>query len=105
MHVSVQAVPQQNPCAHTLDVHWALAVQATPLARLRHTPPMHSKPATQSVAAVATVQLLRQALAPQVKGAQSAAVAVRQVPDPSQLRAGVPRPAAQAAGTQVVPDA
>ena len=63
-------------------------MQAVPIGLSVQTPPLQMFGATQSVAAVAVVQLARQALAvvSQVYLPQGSVVAARQTPAPSQVR-------------------
>ena len=61
LHIAVQVVAQQTPCAQTLFAQSPSAVQVAPLGRFVHTPPEQMLGATQSPS---TVQVLRHAPVP-----------------------------------------
>jgi hypothetical protein len=87
LHVVLQAVAQQTPCAQKVLAHSALAAQAVPFAFLVQTLAMHTLGAAQSVS---TVQVVRQALlVPHAKGSHGDVVAAWQVPVPLQVRAAL----------------
>jgi len=100
-------LPQADDPQQTPSVQWPLpqvasAVQAVPLgARLLQIPDWQVSPTAQSVLVAHAV---RQALAPQMYGAQ-AAVVFLQVPAPSQLPALVAVPAVHDGEPQLVPAA
>jgi len=100
-------LPQLDDPQQTPSVQWPLAqalsaVQAVPLGeRSVQIPDWQVSPAAQSALVVHAV---RQALAPQPKGAQAAVVCL-QVPAPSQLPALMAVPAAHEGAPQLVPTA
>jgi hypothetical protein len=86
VHLPVQALSQQTPSTQKLEAHWLLAVQSWP------SPLGPQLPFTQALGGMhlsLPVQLLRQAPASQVEGAQESATPCTQVPSPSQRPAGV----------------
>jgi hypothetical protein len=101
-HVPVQAVLQQTPCAQMPLVHSPPSPQIAPSGLRPHDPPPQTAGGAQSASAV---HVARQAAAPHRNGKQEVAAAVRQVPAPSQLPAGVKVvvPDGQLAGRQAVP--
>ncbi len=86
MHVPVQAVSQQTPCAQKPDWQEAAAVQAAPGGSLPQLPLVQTLGETQSAL---VVQVALHAAVAQVNGSHMAVVAGRQVPAPSQVRAWV----------------
>ena len=102
LHVAVQAVAQQIPCAQIPFAQSVLAVQVAPFGRLVQTFDMQTLGETQSVSAVHDVL---QAPVPQVNGSQADDVAARQVPVPMQVRAGVSVDPLQLAAAHAVPSA
>jgi len=103
--VPVQALLQQTPSTQKAEPHWAAEVQAAPLARqvppvqATHLPLTHWSPVAQFAA---VVQLVVQAVAPQMKGEQVCVTAVGQAPVPLQLAACVATPPVQLAARQDV---
>jgi hypothetical protein len=100
MHVPVQAVSQQTPCAQNPDTHDACAVQGAPGGSLPQLPLVQTFGLTQSAL---VVQVALHAAVAQVKGSHMAVVAGRQVPAPSQVRACVSVELVQDGDPQVVP--
>jgi hypothetical protein len=100
MHVPVQAVSQQKPCAQKPDWQDAAAVQAAPGGSLPQLPLVQTLGETQSVLLVHVV--LHAAVA-QVNGSHMAVVAGRQVPAPSQMRPCVSVDPVQDGDPQEVP--
>jgi hypothetical protein len=101
--VPVQAVLQQTPSTQLPLVQSAFAAQAVPFASwATQTPAEQKYPATQSVLAVHEVT---QAETPHMKAPHELLVTVRQVPVPSQVRAGVSVPAVHDPAAQTVPAA
>jgi hypothetical protein len=91
MHVPVQTVAQQTPCAQWVDMQSASAEQLAPGGLRPQLPLLHELPGEQSVSAVQTV-LHEPALAPvvlQTYGAHDWFVWALQVPVPSQRPAKV----------------
>jgi hypothetical protein len=86
MHVPAQAVLQQTLCAQTPLVHSPPPPQTAPSGLRPHDPLPQTAGGAQSASAV---QVALHAAAPQRKGKQEVAAAVRQVPAPSQVPAGV----------------
>jgi hypothetical protein len=88
LHVPVQAWLQQTPCAQKPESHSFATVHGAPVGLRVQAPPLQMLGATQSVVEVAVVQLVRQAPAvmSQVYFPHGTAVAVPQVPAPSQAR-------------------
>jgi len=89
LQVVEQAWSQQKPCAQKPESHSLGIVQAVPIDLSVHTPPLQMLGATQSVVAVAVVQVVRQAPAvvSQVYLPHGRDAAARQTPAPSQVRA------------------
>jgi hypothetical protein len=79
----VQVLLQQTFCWQRPDVHSAAAAQAAPLGFLPQLPALQVLGAAQSASAV---QEVRQAAAPQAKGAQDEVTAARHIPLPLQTR-------------------
>jgi hypothetical protein len=100
--VAVHAVAQHTPCAQMPLAQSVAAAQLWPFGRLTHTPPEHTLGARQSPS---TVHVTRHALPLHTYGSQDEDVAVRQVPIPLQVRAGVNVDALQVAATHTVPAA
>ena len=95
-----QATLQQNPSTQNPEPHWFVAVQVPPFAFLGvQAPDAQKSPAMQSVSAL---QVVLQAVAPQVSGAQLVGVGVAQAPAPLQLAAGVAKPLVQLAAAHTV---
>ena len=86
MHVPAQAVLQQTPCAQTPLAHSPPPPQTAPSGLRPHDPLPQTAGGAQSASAA---QVALHAAAPQRNGKQEVAAAVRQVPAPSQLPAGV----------------
>ena len=102
MQVPVQAALQQTPCAQKLDTQDAAEVQGAPGGSLPQLPPVQTLGDTQSAL---VVQVALHAAVPQTNGSHMAVVAFRQVPAPSQVRAGVSVDPVHEAAPQVVPAA
>jgi len=97
----VQAVRQHEPCSQKPLEHSVVVVQVAPFGFLPQLPPVQTLGATQSAL---VAQVTRHApVAPQTYAPQLVAVAVPQVPAPSQVRAGVNVVPLQVEGEQVVP--
>jgi hypothetical protein len=103
----VQAVAQQNPCAHTFELHSPSPVHVMPLGFLPQLPAVQTFGDTQSVAWVPTVQLPRHAppVAAHVNGAHDVGDGVTQVPVPLQAGAAVTAAPVQLCAPQLVPAA
>ncbi len=86
MHLPLQAVAQQTPCAQVLDWHSPPVWQTAPFGLRPHDPLMQVAGDTQSEL---LVQVDLQALTPQVKGKHEPVMGAAQVPAPSQVAAGV----------------
>ncbi len=102
MHVPLQAVAQQTPCAQTPLLHSVPPEQTAPFVLSPHEPPMQEAGIAQSPSAE---QVALQALTPQPKGKQDEEAGMTQVPAPSQVPPGVnvvPL-AGQVAPSQAVP--
>jgi hypothetical protein len=97
-----QAELQQTPWAQKPERHSPPAPQATPTAFFAQLPPMQVKGARQSEL---TVQVVRQAVAPQLYGSHIFVVAAWQVPVPLHERAEVSVAPVQLCVPQVVPAA
>jgi hypothetical protein len=100
--VAVHAVAQHTPCAQTPLAQSLAALHVAPFGRLTHTPFEQTLGGKQSPS---TAHATRQALPLQVYGSQDDEVAVRHVPMPLHVRAGVNVDALQAAATHTVPAA
>jgi hypothetical protein len=100
--VPLHAESQQTPCAQKPDRHSPPTPQATPAAFWAQLPPMQVNGGTQSAS---TVQVLRQAPAPQAYGSHMDVVAVWQVPLPLHERVEVSVEPAQVAAAHCVPEA
>jgi len=89
LHVPVQAWLQQYPCAQKPESHSVAAVHAVPIGLSVQMLALQMLGATQSAAAVVTVQLVRQApdAMSQVYFPQAVAVAAPHTPAPSHTRA------------------
>ena len=98
--VPAQAVAQHTPCWQNVDAHSDPAPQAVPDGLRPQAPLVQTFPGAQS-ASLVHVDL--QAVAPQAKAPHGVDAAGRQVPIPSQVRAGVAAPMLQAADAHVVP--
>jgi hypothetical protein len=102
LHVAVQVVAQQMPCAQMPLAQSLFAVQVAPLGRFVQTPVEQTFGDTQSVSALHDVL---QAPVPQPNGSHIDVVAVWQVPVPLHVRAEVSVEPVQLGATQVVPAA
>jgi hypothetical protein len=102
LHVAVQAVAQQTPCAQMPLVQSVFAVQAVPLGRFVQTPFAQMFGETQSAV---TVHDVLHAPVPHAYGSHIDVVAAWQVPAPLQARADVSVDPVQLAATHVVPPA
>jgi hypothetical protein len=89
LQVVLHAWLQQKPWAQKPESHSLGIVHAVPIGLSVHNPPLQMLGATQSVAAVAVVQVVRQAPAvvSQVYLPHGSEEAARQTPAPSQVRA------------------
>ena len=97
----VQAEMQQAPCSQKPLAHSVAAAQVAPLGFFEQVVPLQTLGETQSAV---VAQLVRQLpLAPHTYAPQVVAVVVRQVPAPSQVRAGVNVVPLQVDAAQVVP--
>jgi hypothetical protein len=97
----VQAVRQQVPCSQKPLEHSVAPVQPAPLGFLPQLPPVQTLGARQLASVVHVTRQLP--LPPQTYAPQFVAVAVPQVPAPSQARAGVNVVPLQVDAAQVVP--
>jgi hypothetical protein len=86
MHVPVQVVAQQTPCAQTLLVHSGPVEQTAPFGLRPHDPLLQVANGAQSAL---VLQVALQALTPQPNGKQEVEPGTTQVPAPSQLPPGV----------------
>ena len=100
-HAPVQAVRQQVPCSQKPLEHSVAPVQAVPLGFLPQLPPVQTLGATQSALVVQVTRQLPPV--PHTYAPQLVAVAVPQVPAPSQARAGVNVVPLQVDAAQVLP--
>jgi hypothetical protein len=102
LHVPVQALLQQKPCAQKPEAHSFAAVHAVPVGFSVHAPALQMYGATQSVAAV---QVLRQMgiVASQVYGAHALVVAAAQTPAPLHVRGDVSVDPVQVGAAHCVP--
>ena len=82
-----QAELQQTPSTQKPLVHAALPLQVAPLLGRMQVPPMQNWPVAQPV--LTPEHMPRQAVAPQVNGAQGIGVGGGQLPKPSHVAAGV----------------
>jgi hypothetical protein len=100
--VPAQALLQQTPWAQNPDAHSVPAPQVAPMGLSPQLMFRHCAGETQSVL---TEQVVLQAVALHVNGAQLALTTVRQVPAPSHVRAGVSVEPVQLAAAHWVPAA
>ena len=99
-HVPVHAVSQQTPSAQWPLAQSVSTLQPRPLAFTPHEPLLQGMGALHCAE---LVQLVKHAVAPQRKGAQSVVVPALQTPIPLHVAAVVWLPFAHDAGVQVVP--
>jgi hypothetical protein len=104
MQVAAQAELQQTPCWQNPEAHCAAVVQAVPGVSSPQTPALQTLGDTQS--ALVAQEVSQTVALPQIRfPGQAAATTVRQIPEPSQVCAGVSVEPVQLAGTHWVPAA
>ena len=101
-HVPVQAVEQHTPCSQKFELHWFAVVHAAPFGSLPQLMLTQLFGDTQSVAVLVHV-VLHAVADPHWYGSHSALVTDRQMPAPSQVRAGVSVEPTHVPATHCVP--
>jgi hypothetical protein len=101
LHVPVQVVAQQTPCAQMAELQSALAAQVAPMGFLPQLPDRQNVPVWQSVSAMQVV--LHCPPVPHMNGAQVWLAGAEQVPVPSQRPAKVSVEPVQPAVWQATP--